>query len=74
MTCEHYQNEDEPHAFSSHAVNQGGQVFKLWVQDKVELTIHVVNVCVLHILQDMPDKTQVGLSLFYYNYQNKTEM
>lgn len=50
-----YQNEDEPHALSSHVINQGGQVFELRVQDKVELAIHVVNVCILHILQ-MPEE------------------
>lgn len=46
-----YQNEDEPHALSPHAVNQGRQLFKLRVQNKVKLALHVVNVCILHILQ-----------------------
>lgn len=45
-----YQNEDEPHAFFSHVIHQGRKVLKLWVQDKVQLTFHVVDICILHIL------------------------
>lgn len=48
----YYQNENEPHALSSHFVNQGRKSIKLWVQNKVQLTFHVVNVSVLHILRE----------------------
>lgn len=56
QTCDskwHYQNEDEPHSLSSHGVNQGWKSGKLWVQDEVQLTIHIVNVCILHILRQL---------------------
>lgn len=55
-----YQNEDEPHALSPHAVNQGRQFFKLRAQNKVELTFHVVNVCILHILQQTAFKVEMN--------------
>lgn len=54
ISISHYQNEDESHALVSHAINQGRQSLKVFVQDKVKLTLHVVNVCILHILQKMP--------------------
>lgn len=49
--CAYYQNEDEPHPLAPHAVNQVRQAGELRAQDKVQLTLHVVDVCVLHILQ-----------------------
>lgn len=45
-----YQDEDESHALSSHAVYQRWKSLELWVQYKVQLTFHVVNICILHIL------------------------
>lgn len=59
MISINYQNEDEPHALSSHVVNKCRQPIKFWVQDKVQLTIHVVNVCVLHILQEVKVKIKL---------------
>lgn len=70
----YYQNEDEPHAFFSHVINQGRQLLKLWVQDKVQLTVHVVNICILHILHKTTGKSTVQMILFCYTYQSETEI
>lgn len=49
--CAYYQNEDEPHPLPPHVINQVRQAGELRVQNEVQLTLHVVDVCVLHILQ-----------------------
>lgn len=50
-----HQDEDESHPFGPHGVHQGGQAFEVWAQNKVQLPLHVVDVCVLHVLQKQED-------------------
>lgn len=63
ISISYYQNEDEPHALVSHAINQGRQSLKVFVQDKVKLTLHVVNVCILHILEQTAIQAQMNRCL-----------
>lgn len=45
-----YQDENEPHALSSHPVHQIRQTLELLIQNEVQLSLHVVDVCILDVL------------------------
>lgn len=47
-----YQDDDEPAALALDALHQRRQVHEVWIQDKVQLTLHVVDVRILDVLQD----------------------
>lgn len=46
------QNEDDPHAVGLHAVNQSWKSIKLGAEGEVQLPLHVVDVRVLHVLEE----------------------
>lgn len=51
-----YQNDDNSAPLVLNSPDQPRQIQELWVQDKVQLALHVVNVSILHILQHMQFK------------------
>lgn len=63
-----YQDEDEPHPFIPHVVHQGGQAFEVWAQNKVQLPLHVVDVCVLHVLQKKKKSTSILPSFIHPSF------
>lgn len=46
------QNDDDPHPVGLHASNQSWKPLKLNIKGEVQLPLHVVNVRVLHILEE----------------------
>lgn len=47
-----YQDDDEPAPLVLDALHQRRQLPEVWIQDKVQLTLHVVDVRILDVLQD----------------------
>lgn len=57
-----YQDEDETHALPPHFFDQLRKVDEVLIEHKVQLPLHVVNICILDILSG----TKMSQSALFY--------